>query len=74
MFASMEEAYSIIEQKDLQIEELNKKLHSTQLSLKMLQHQVDQLLRRVYGRRSEKLDPGQLLFDSMVMEVLQQQR
>ena len=73
MFASMEEAYSIIEQKDLQIEELNKKLHSTQLSLKMLQHQVDQLLRRVYGRRSEKLDPRQLLFDSMVMEVLQQQ-
>jgi len=72
MIASLEEAYSIIEQKDLHIEELNKKLHSTELSLKMLQHQVDQLLRRVYGRRSEKLDPRQLLFDPMVMEVLQQ--
>jgi transposase len=72
MIATLEEAYTIIEQKDLQIEELNKKLHSTQLSLKMLQHQVDQLLRRVYGRRSEKLDPRQLLFDPMVMEVLQQ--
>ena len=72
MVASLEEAYSIIEEKDLHIEELNKKLHSTQLSMKMLQHQVDQLLRRVYGRRSEKLDPRQLLFDPMVMEVLQQ--
>jgi len=72
MITSLQEALSIIEQKDLQIEELNKKLHSSQLSLKMLQHQVDQLLRRVYGRRSEKLDPRQLLFDPMVMEVLQQ--
>ena len=72
MITSLEEAHNLIEQKDLQIQELNKKLHSTQLSLKMLQHQVDQLLRRVYGRRSEKLDPRQLLFDPMVIEVLQQ--
>jgi transposase len=72
MIVSLEEAYTLIDQKDLQIEELNKKLHSTQLSQKMLQHQVDQLLRRVYGRRSEKLDPRQLLFDPMVFEVLQQ--
>jgi len=72
MITSLEEAHNLIEQKDLQIQELNKKLHSTQLSLKMLQHQVEQLLRRVYGRRSEKLDPRQLLFDPMVFEVLQQ--
>ena len=26
-----------------------------------LQHQLEQLLRRIYGRRSEKLDPNQLL-------------
>src|SRR5262245_40623569 len=26
-----------------------------------LQHQLEQLLRRVYGKKSEKLDPGQLL-------------
>ena len=26
-----------------------------------LQHQLEQLLRRVYGRKSEKLDPNQLL-------------
>ncbi len=26
-----------------------------------LQHQLEQLLRRHYGKKSEKLDPGQLL-------------
>src|SRR5271166_4177502 len=26
-----------------------------------LQHQLEQLLRRIYGRKSEKLDPNQLL-------------
>ena len=56
MITFLKEARSIIEQKSLQIEELNKKLHYTQLSLKIVQHQIDQLPRRVYGRRSEKLD------------------
>ena len=32
----------------------------THLSEK-LQHQLNQLLRQIYGRKSEKLDPGQLL-------------
>jgi transposase len=72
MITSLEEANTLIEQKDLQIEELTKKLHSTQRSMKMLQHQVEQLLRRVYGRRSEKLDPNQLMFNSMMMEALRQ--
>jgi transposase len=35
----------------------------------MLQHQVNQLLRRVYGRRSEKLDPNQLMFDELLLEA-----
>jgi len=72
MITTLKEAYTLIEQKDLHIEELNKKLHSTQLSHKMLQHQVDQLLRRVYGRRSEKLDPNQLMFDDLIMEAIDQ--
>jgi transposase len=72
MIATLEEANKLIEHKELQIQELTKKLHSTQLSLKMLQHQVEQLLRRVYGRRSEKLHPDQLMFDPLVFEALQQ--
>lgn len=72
MFNSLAEANAALEKKDLQIQELTKKLQSTQLSLKMLQHQVEQLLRRVYGRRSEKLDPNQLLFDDLILESLDQ--
>ena len=72
MIASLEKANDLIEQQQLQIEELTKKLRSTQLSMKMLQHQVEQLLRRVYGRRSEKLDPNQLMFDNLILEALDQ--
>ena len=72
MIASLEKANDLIEQKQLQIEELTKKLRSTQLSMNMLQHQVEQLLRRVYGRRSEKLDPNQLMFDNLILESLEQ--
>jgi len=72
MIASLTEANEVIEQRDLQIEELTKKLHSSLLNVKMLQHQVDQLLRRVYGRRSEKLDPRQLMFDNVLLESLEE--
>ncbi len=72
MIQSIEEASNIIEELRLQNQELVKKLNSVQLSHKMLQHQVEQLLRRVYGRRSEKRHPDQLMFDSMVMEGIEQ--
>jgi len=72
MIASLEKANDLIEQKQLQIEELTKKLHSTERKMNLLQHQVEQLLRRVYGRRSEKLDPNQLMFDNLVLEALDQ--
>lgn len=72
MIASLTEAKEVIEQRDLQIQELTKKLHSSLLNINMLQHQVDQLLRRVYGRRSEKLDPNQLRFDNLLLESLEQ--
>jgi hypothetical protein len=72
MFTSLTEANAALEKKDLQIQQLAKKLKSTQLSMKMLQHQVEQLLRRVYGRRSEKLDPNQLMFDDLILQALDQ--
>ena len=72
MIASLEKANDLIEQKQLQIEELTKKLRSTESKMNMLQHQVEQLLRRVYGRRSEKLDPKQLMFDNLILEALEQ--
>ena len=72
MIASLEKANDLIEQKQLQIEELTKKLHSTERKMNMLQHQVEQLLRRVYGRRSEKLDPNQLMFDDLILQAIDQ--
>jgi len=72
MIASIEKANEVIKQQDLQIKELTKKIHSYQINLNMLQDQVDQLLRRVYGRRSEKLDPNQLMFDNLLIDAIEQ--
>ena len=60
MLTTLSEANDLIERQALQIKELTQRLHSSELNLNQLQHQVEQLLRRIYGRRSEKMDPNQL--------------
>jgi transposase len=72
MITSTKEKNNVIEQQHIQIEELTRKLHSSERKVNMLQQQVEQLLRRIYGRRSEKLDPNQLMFDSLLLEALEQ--
>jgi len=62
----------IIAQKDAHIEKLTEKVESTQRQLTILQHQMDQLLRRLYGRRSEQLNPNQMMFDSIILASLEQ--
>lgn len=62
----------ITAQKDAQIGELAIKLESTQRQLTTLQHQMEQMLRRLYGRKSEQLNPYQLMFDSIILESLSQ--
>ena len=57
MLTTLSQATDLLEQKQLQIEELTKKLHSSELKVSMLQHQVEQLLRRVYGRRPSAWTP-----------------
>ena len=59
-------------QKDAQIEELARKLESTRRQLTTLQHQMEQMLRRLYGRKSEQLNPNQMMLDSIVLESLEQ--
>jgi transposase len=39
-----------------------------------LRHQLDQCLRRLYGRRSEKSDPRQLLLDALLLEAIEGNR
>jgi transposase len=36
-----------------------------------LRHQLDQCLRRLYGRRSEKTDPRQLFLDALLLEAIE---
>lgn len=63
---------ALIAQKDAHILELTTKLESTQRQLITLQHQMEQMLRRLYGRKSEQLNPNQMMFDSIILEALQQ--
>ena len=62
----------IATQKDAQIEELTQKLESVQRQLTTLQHQMEQMLRRLYGRKSEQLNPNQLMLDPIILESLNQ--
>ena len=62
----------IAAQKDAQIGELTRKLESIQRQLTTLQHQMEQMLRRLYGRKSEQLNPNQMMFDSIILESLEQ--
>lgn len=57
-----------IERKDAQIEELARQVEIDNANIAKLQHQLDQCLRRLYGPRSEKYDPNQLLFDSILLD------
>ena len=43
------------------IRELAQTVHAQEHLIAKLQHQLEQLLRQRYGRKSEKLDPAQLL-------------
>lgn len=72
MVGSLAQAQQLIDQKDQHIAELTKQLASAQHQLKILQNQVEQLLRRIYGRRSEKLDPNQLMFDNLILQAAEQ--
>ena len=59
-------------QKEAHIEQLSLKLEASQRQLLSLQHQIEQLIRRIYGRKSEKIDPNQMMFDSMLRESIEQ--
>jgi len=59
-------------QKDAHIQKLTEKLESTQRQLAILQRQMEQMLRRLYGRKSERLNPNQLMFDNIVIDSIEQ--
>jgi len=72
MILTLSQALEVIALKDAQIEEIIRKNESLQRQLTTLQHQMEQMLRRLYGRKSEQLNPNQMMFDSLILKSLEQ--
>jgi len=70
MTLSIEPHNGIIQKQQAQIDQLVSKLTSAERKISTLQNQIEQLLRRFYGRKSEKIDPRQLAFDSLILESI----
>lgn len=71
MMLSIDENNQIIQKYEAQIDQLVSKLTSAERKISTLQNQIEQLLRRLYGRKSEKFDPRQLAFDSLILESME---
>ena len=57
--------------KDRQVEELTATVTDLRRQIGKQQHQLDQLLRRLYGPRRERFDPKQMAFDELLAGVLE---
>lgn len=69
MQITLKSALEIIELKTAHIDQLVQKLESVERENRILKHQVEQLLRRVYGKRSERMNPNQLLFEGIILDA-----
>jgi transposase len=58
--------------KDGQIEELTRTIETLRTRQQQMEHQMDQLLKRLYGKRSEKWDPSQGVFDEIVIRAMEE--
>src|SRR5208282_6911780 len=52
-----------------QIQNLEALVESLQSTILKQQHQLEGLIKRLYGRSSEKLDPNQLLMQELILEA-----
>ncbi len=65
-FSSPAEEITCLKEQNQQFEALVENLQTT---IRKQQHQLEMLLKRVYGRSSEKLDPSQLLMQELILEA-----
>ena len=65
-FSSPAEEIAHLKEQNQQFEALVENLQAT---IRTQQYQLDMLLKRVYGRSSEKLDPNQLLMQELILEA-----
>ena len=59
-------------QKDRQIDQLTSAFSDSQATIRKLEHQLEQALKRLYGRRSEKWDPNQRVFDELMIDAIEE--
>ncbi|MCK5806234.1 MAG: IS66 family transposase [Lentisphaeria bacterium] len=57
-----------VQKRDETIAELDRQLKRQQGTIEQMQQQMADLLRRLYGRRSEKLDVNQLLMEGLILD------
>ena len=62
-------AYDDINHLKEQIDELSVVVENKNSMIKTQQVRIDELLKRIYGRRSEKLDTDQIVFDEIILEA-----
>ena len=65
-FSNPTEEINYLREQNRQLEALVETLQNTVLKQ---QHQLDGLIKRLYGRSSEKLDPNQLLMQELILEA-----
>lgn len=58
-----------VRKKDETIVELDRHIKRQQATIERMQQQMEDLLRRLYGRRSEKLDINQMLMDGLILNA-----
>ena len=69
-FKTLAEENAFLKNKVAELSELSERLTETfETRIRLMQHQMDGLLKRLYGRSSEVLDPGQLLFQEVLLEA-----
>lgn len=55
-----------------QLDSLEETIGAKNQIIRMQERRLEELLKRIYGRKSEKLDPDQLKFDQIILEADQQ--
>ncbi len=66
---TLKQAIDTIAQKDRHIKTLSLANESAQRQIDQMKHQLEQYIRRIYGRSSEKYEPGQLFINSLILET-----
>jgi len=71
-FAALAAKEEELAQRDRQIDQLTSAFSESQATIRKLEHQLEQALKRLYGRRSEKWDPNQRVFDEMMIDAIEE--